>query len=40
MRSPSNGTDRSRVDTITSGFKSGGNLKRVFAETAAYCAGN
>jgi hypothetical protein len=40
LRSPSNAGDRSRVDTITSGFKGGGNLKRVFAETAAYCAGN
>jgi hypothetical protein len=40
FRSPSDQTDYGRVDTITTGFKNGGNLKRVFAETAAYCAGN
>jgi hypothetical protein len=40
LRSPSDSTDRSQVSSITATFKSGGNLKRVFAETAAYCAGN
>ena len=32
--------DRTQVTASATGFKSGGNLKRVFAETAAYCAGN
>lgn len=40
FRSPTDGADRSQVGTSTTSFKSGGNLKRVFAETAAYCAGN
>ncbi|MGH8177083.1 MAG: hypothetical protein ACREV5_12555 [Steroidobacter sp.] len=40
FRSPSDGADRTQLANSTSGFKSGGNLKRVFAETAAYCAGN
>jgi hypothetical protein len=40
FRSPSDGADRTQVETSTTGFKSGGNLKQVFAETAAYCAGN
>ena len=40
FRSPSDGPDRTQVDASTSGFRNGGNLKQVFAETAAYCAGN
>jgi len=40
FRSPSDVADRGQVTASASGFKSGGNLKRVFAETAAYCAGN
>jgi hypothetical protein len=40
LRSPSDQADRAQVTTTTSGFRSGGSLKRVFAETAAYCAGN
>ncbi len=40
FRSPSNQGDRDQVDASTLGFKSGGNLKQVFAETAAHCAGN
>jgi hypothetical protein len=40
LRSPSDAADRAQINTSTGGFKSGGNLKRVFAETAAYCAGN
>ena len=40
FRSPSDGDDRDQVTASANGFKSGGNLKRVFAETAAYCAGN
>jgi hypothetical protein len=38
FRSPSDGPDRSAVTNSVNGFKSGGNLKRVFAELAAYCA--
>lgn len=40
FRSPTDGADRSQVNTSTTSFKGGGNLKQVFAETAAYCAGN
>jgi hypothetical protein len=40
FRSPSDEADRDQVAASANGFKSGGNLKRVFAETAAYCAGN
>ena len=41
LRSPSDDEDRLKVTNIAGSFKSGGgNLKRVFAETAAYCAGN
>jgi hypothetical protein len=40
FRSPSDDDDRAQVTTSASGFKSGGNLKRVFAEIAAHCAGN
>lgn len=40
FRSPSDPADRSQVSASTAGFKSTGNLKRVFAETAAYCAGH
>jgi hypothetical protein len=42
FRSPSDVTDRNEVTEITNAFKGayGGNLKRVFADTAAYCAGN
>ena len=40
FRSPSDQNDRDQVTASANGFKSGGNLKRVFAETAAYCAGN
>ncbi len=39
FRSPSDTQDRNQVAASTATFKSGGNLKRVFAETAAYCAG-
>lgn len=38
FRSPSSG-DETQFSTITQGFKSNGNLKRVFAEVAAHCAG-
>lgn len=40
FRSPSDQADRDQVTATANGFKSGGSLKRVFAETAAYCAGN
>ncbi|HEY7640427.1 MAG TPA: hypothetical protein VH814_11925 [Steroidobacteraceae bacterium] len=40
FRSPSDQADRDQVTASANGFKSGGDLKRVFAETAAYCAGN
>ena len=39
FRSPSDASDRSVVQASTTGFKSTGNLKQVFAETAAHCAG-
>ena len=40
FRSPSDDADRAQIASSANGFKTGGNLKRVFAETAAYCAGN
>jgi hypothetical protein len=40
FRSPSDDPDRTQVTNSANGFKTGGSLKRVFAETAAYCAGN
>lgn len=40
LRSPSNQQDRDRRDDIVTAFRTDNfNLKRVFAETAAYCAG-
>jgi hypothetical protein len=38
FRSPSEGDER-RFQDLTAGFKATGNLKRVFAEVAAHCAG-
>ncbi len=40
FRSPSDDQDRLQVGNSTATFKGTGNLKHVFAETAAYCAGN
>jgi hypothetical protein len=40
FRSPSDAADRQQVSDSANGFKSGGNLKRVFAEIAAHCDGN
>src|SRR4029078_12399715 len=40
FRSASGQDDSDQVTSSSSGCKSGGNLKRVFPETAAYCAGN
>lgn len=40
LRNPVNSTDRNEIETITASFKSSGyKMKQVFAETAAYCAG-
>ena len=40
LRAPSDAADRAQVSTIKSNFKQGYSLKKVFAETAAYCMGN
>lgn len=40
LRSPSDAADRAQVAASVNSFRSAGNLKRVFAEAAAYCAGN
>lgn len=40
LRTPADSTEQGKFDGIVAGFKSTGNLKRVFAETAAACAGN
>lgn len=40
FRSPGDAPDRAVVQNSTTGFQAGGNLKRVFAEVAAHCAGN
>jgi hypothetical protein len=40
LRSPEDSADRTQIDTMTSNFKNGYNMKNVFAEAAAYCAGN
>jgi hypothetical protein len=39
LRSPGNSADRAAVGGMVSTFKSGYNLKAVFAESAAYCKG-
>jgi len=39
FRSPSDEDDRRHMSSATQTFKSRGSLRRVFAETAAYCAG-
>jgi len=38
LRSPSDAADHSKVGPLAASFKTNGNLKQVFAETAAYCA--
>jgi hypothetical protein len=38
LRSPGNAADRSKISEMTNNFKSGYNMKRVFAESAVYCA--
>jgi len=40
LRAPSDAADRAQVSTIKGDFKQGYSLKKVFAETAAYCMGN
>jgi hypothetical protein len=40
LRAPVDSTDRSRIAQITEDFKIDYNMKRVFAETAVYCAGD
>ncbi|MEW8431605.1 MAG: hypothetical protein G8D61_17920 [gamma proteobacterium symbiont of Ctena orbiculata] len=39
LRAPVDSADRSRISEITESFKTDYNMKRVFAETAVYCAG-
>ena len=41
LRPPVDAADRTKVQEFTGTFRNGGyNLKQVFADTAAYCAGN
>jgi hypothetical protein len=40
LRPPVDSADRSKISEITTNFKSGYNMKQVFAETAVYCAGD
>ncbi len=40
LRAPEDSADRAQIATMTTSFKSGYNMKRVFAESAVYCAGN
>ncbi len=40
LRAPVDSADRTRIAEITSNFKTDYNMKRVFAETAVYCAGD
>ena len=40
FRSPASTDDIGRIKSFTGTFKNGGNLKQVFADVAAYCAGS
>jgi hypothetical protein len=40
LHTPTDGTEQATFNGIVTNFKNGGSLKRVFAETAAACAGN
>ena len=40
FRSPASRDDINRVQAFTENFEGGGNLKQVFADVAAYCAGS
>lgn len=39
LRAPVDSSDRNKIAEITTSFKSGYNMKNVFAEAAVYCAG-
>ena len=40
LRAPEDSADRNQVESITNSFTSNGyKLKQVYADTAAYCAG-
>lgn len=39
MREPENTTDQAEIETMVSGFSSDGDIKSVFAQSAAYCKG-
>ncbi|MGD8910701.1 MAG: hypothetical protein PVI92_15275 [Chromatiales bacterium] len=40
LRTPEDSLDLSQIDTMTSNFKSGYNMKQVFAQAAVYCMGD
>lgn len=40
LRSPADAADRTQIDTMTANFKTGYNLKDVFAESAVFCKGS
>jgi hypothetical protein len=40
FRTPADTTEQGKFESIVAGFKSTGSLKKVFAQTAAVCAGN
>ncbi len=41
LRSPVDGADRTKIDSMVGDFRAGGyHLKQVFAESASYCMGN
>jgi hypothetical protein len=40
LRAPGNAADRAEVDSMTTSFSNGYDLKPVFAESAKYCMGN
>jgi hypothetical protein len=39
LREPVDAADRTQIDAMTSSFKTGYNMKQVFAESAVYCRG-
>jgi hypothetical protein len=40
LRAPEDSLDRAQINTMTSNFKSGYNMKQVFAQAAVYCMGD
>jgi len=40
LRPPVDATDRQQIDTMTASFKTGYNLRNVFAQSAVYCMGD